>query len=204
MIRLPNEIPAEYVSENLGGHARGYVQQRVLGAFEFDHVSLAPFDLLLQGSYRIDVDLTTHAIVPALSQHAKCIGICPRTLMSTLSPGFLWPVVYPRGYLKEQTWWSREETVTSANTVVHHTTGWRGPSHLVPASVTSSRCADQCQCFFSHQAIARLELIAESLVSTTFNNSVKAKGHCGVDSNLQKPRRGMVRRGQKTKVIMAG
>ena len=63
MLRLPNEIPTKDVSENLGRYTCGYVQQRISGALEFDHVPIALFDPLLQGSYRIDVGLATHASV---------------------------------------------------------------------------------------------------------------------------------------------
>jgi len=60
-MRLPNEVLGEYVSKGFGWNARGYVQQRVSVAFEFDDVPIALFDLLVQGSYQVDVGFTVHA-----------------------------------------------------------------------------------------------------------------------------------------------
>ena len=56
---IPNEDPNEDMSEDFWRYARGYVQ-RLSGAFEFDYVSLALFNLLLQGLYRVDVGLITN------------------------------------------------------------------------------------------------------------------------------------------------
>ena len=55
-----NEGLDKDVSKDFGRHARGYVQRRISGPFELDNDPLALFYLLLQGSYRLDVDLATH------------------------------------------------------------------------------------------------------------------------------------------------
>ena len=54
---LPDEAPGEYGFENFRRCVRGFVQQRVPGAFELDYVFLAPFDPPFQGSHRVDVSL---------------------------------------------------------------------------------------------------------------------------------------------------
>ena len=99
MICLPNEIPAEYVSENLGRYARGYVQQRISGAFEFDYVPIALFDLLLQGSYGVDVDLATHTNIHVASV-LRNESEQPLTSISTLDLDFLALRVYSCGDLE--------------------------------------------------------------------------------------------------------
>ena len=51
------------VSENFWRNTGGYIHQRVPGAFEFDYVPHALFNLFLQGSYRVNVGLTAHTSV---------------------------------------------------------------------------------------------------------------------------------------------
>jgi len=83
MVFLPTKAPNEDVSEYFGGYARGHVQ-RVPGPFEFDNVSLALFYLLLQCSYRVDVDLTTHSGVKKKSGGVKYSGMHYLTPIRTL------------------------------------------------------------------------------------------------------------------------
>ena len=63
MTSFPADALNKDVSKNFRRDAGGYVQQRVPGAFELDCVSLALRNLLLQGSYRVDVDLMAHSVV---------------------------------------------------------------------------------------------------------------------------------------------
>ena len=75
---LPDEAPGENVSQDFRWRARGYVQQRIPGAFELDYVSPALFNLLLQGSYRVDVGLMTHTgahIALAQRSVSECIHV---------------------------------------------------------------------------------------------------------------------------------
>jgi len=61
MARVPRKSPNKYLSEDFWRYACGYVQQRISGAFELDDVPFALFNLLLQGHYRVNIGLVTHA-----------------------------------------------------------------------------------------------------------------------------------------------
>ena len=57
----PKEDPGKDISKDFWGHAGGYFQQRISGAFELDCVPLPFFYLPLQFSDQLDVGLLSHA-----------------------------------------------------------------------------------------------------------------------------------------------
>ena len=77
-ISTRNDVPTKDRPEDFWGYASGYVQQRVSGSFELEHISSPFLDLFLQFAYGVDVDLMTHAVRP------DCVS-CRKVLLNAFT-----------------------------------------------------------------------------------------------------------------------
>ena len=85
-VSIRNNVPSEDVPKDLGWEESRNVQQRVSGAFEMDYGLLVFFDLLIQRSYGIEVDLPVHRYYETTSGAAECIRVPVTHINGDVSP----------------------------------------------------------------------------------------------------------------------
>ena len=76
-VSIRNYVPTENADKYLGWEESRYVQQGVPGALESDYGFLVFFDLLLQGSYGIDVDFPDHFCSQTTSGVKESLDVSP-------------------------------------------------------------------------------------------------------------------------------